>query len=222
MADLPSGTVAFLFTDIEGSTRLWERDAAVMERALARHNAILDGAIRAQGGVHFKTIGDAFQAAFFDPGAAIAAAITAQRALAAEPWLETGPIRVRMGVHLGEAAPDAAGDYLAPCLNRLSRLLSAGYGGQILISDAVQQRVRRHLPAGATLRDLGRHRLRDLLEPEHLAQLVIAGLPDSFPPLKSLEGYPTNLPVLPTALIAREAELAELAHSIERGDRLVT
>jgi predicted ATPase/class 3 adenylate cyclase len=222
MANRPRGTVAFLFTDIEGSTRLWERDAAAMERALARHNEILDAAITAQGGVHFKTIGDAFQAAFRDPGAALAAAVDAQRALAAEPWPETGPIRVRMGLHVGEAEPDAAGDYLAPCLNRLSRLLAAGYGGQVLVSDAVQQRVHHRLPAGARLRDLGRHRLRDLLEPEHLAQLVITGLPDSFPPLKSLEGYPTNLPVLPTALIAREAELAQVALHLNSEYRLLT
>jgi len=222
MADLPSGTVTFLFTDIEGSTRLWERDTAVMERALARHNAILNAAITGQGGVHFKTIGDAFQAAFRDPGAALAAAVDAQQALAAEPWPETGPIRVRMGLHVGEAEPDAVGDYLAPCLNRLSRLLAVGFGGQVLVSAAVQQRVRDRLPAGVGLRDLGRHRLRDLLEPEHVAQLVIAGLPDTFPPLKSLEGYPTNLPVLPTALIAREAELTQVAHHLESGQRLLT
>jgi predicted ATPase/class 3 adenylate cyclase len=218
----PSGQVTFLFTDIEGSTRLWERDSAVMARALQRHNAILDEAIAAQGGVHFKTIGDAFQAAFPDVEAGVAAAVAAQRALAAEPWTETGPIRVRMALHLGEARPDAAGDYLAPCLNRLARLLATGFGGQVLLSQAVESRVRDALPAGVTLRPLGRHRLRDLLEPEEVAQLVISGLPDTFPPLKSLEGYPTNLPVLPTTLIGRDEELAELSRLLATGDRLVT
>src|SRR5688572_7519663 len=102
---LPRGTVAFLFTDIEGSTRLWERDATAMRRALARHNALLDGALAAHGGVHFKTIGDAYQAAFPDASSAVAAAVAAQRALAAELWSETGPIRVRMAINVGEATP---------------------------------------------------------------------------------------------------------------------
>nr|MBA3449807.1 adenylate/guanylate cyclase domain-containing protein [Chloroflexia bacterium] len=127
---LPSGHVTFLFTDIEGSTRLWERDAAAMRGALDRHNVILDEAIASHGGVHFKTIGDAFQAAFPTPERALAAAVAAQQELAREIWPETGPIRVRMGLHLGEAHPNASGDYLAPCLNRLARLLAVGYGGQ--------------------------------------------------------------------------------------------
>ena len=218
----PSGEVTFLFTDIEGSTRLWERDAAVMGRALRRHNAILGEAIAAHGGVHFKTIGDAFQAAFPAPSSGVAAAVAAQRALAAEPWSETGPIRVRMALHLGEASPDAAGDYLAPCLNRLARLLATGFGGQILLSEAVELRVRDALPAGVALRPLGRHRLRDLLQPEEVTQLVIPGLPETFPPLKSLEGSPTNLPVLPTALLGRDVELAELSRLLEAEERLVT
>jgi predicted ATPase/class 3 adenylate cyclase len=219
---LPSGLVTFLFTDIEGSTRLWERDAAVMGRALARHNAILGGAIAAAGGVHFKTIGDAFQAAFPDADSAVAAAIAAQRALAGEAWPETGPIRVRMAVHQGEAKPDASGDYLAPCLNRLARLLSTGFGGQVLLSERVARAVADALPEAVTLRALGRHRLRDLLEPEEVTQLVIAGLPDTFPPLKSLEGHPTNLPVLPTALLGRERELDELATLLGGDDRLLS
>ena len=106
MPDLPSGTITFLFTDIEGSTRLWERDSNVMTRALARHNEILDRAIAEHEGVHFKTIGDTFQAAFSHASAGVAAAVTAQRALAAEPWSETGPIRVRMALHSGAATPE--------------------------------------------------------------------------------------------------------------------
>ena len=222
MPDFPSGTVTFLFTDIEGSTRLWERDSNVMTRALARHNEILDRAIAEHEGVHFKTIGDAFQAAFSHASGGVAAAVTAQRALAAEPWSETGPIRVRMALHSGAATPDVAGDYLAPCLNRLSRMLSTGFGGQVLLSQAAQQLVGDDLPSGVTVRALGRHRLRDLLEPEQIAQLVIEELPDTFPHLKSLEGYPTNLPVLPTALIGRERELMEISGLLNGGHRLLT
>ena len=125
----PSGLVTFLFTDIEGSTRLWERDRETMRVALERHNAILTAAIRAHGGYHFKTIGDAFQAAFSDPVAAVAACVDPQRALDAEPWPETGPLRARMALHRGEAEPSATGDYLAPSLNRLARILAAGHGG---------------------------------------------------------------------------------------------
>jgi class 3 adenylate cyclase len=222
MPDLPSGNVTFLFTDIEGSTRLWERDSNVMTRALARHNEILDRAIAEHEGVHFKTIGDAFQAAFSNASAGVAAAVTAQRALSAEPWSETGLIRVRMALHSGAATPDVAGDYLAPCLNRLSRMLSTGFGGQGLLSQAAQQLVGDDLPSGVTVRALGRHRIRDLLEPEQIAQFVIEELPDTFPPLKSLEGNPTNLPVLPTALIGRERELMEMSGLLIGGHRLLT
>ncbi len=205
----PSGTVAFLFTDIEGSTRLWEHHPAAMRRALARHNALMAAAVEAHGGVWFKTVGDAVQAAFPTVRAAVVATAAAQQALAAEPWPETGPLRVRMAVHAGEASP-AGGDYLAPCLNRLARLLATGYGGQALLSDTARALLGGEPPAGATLRDLGQHRLRDLLEPEHVWQLVLPGLPDAFPPLKSLERHPTNLPVQPTPMLGRDADLAAL------------
>ena len=148
MPDLPSGTVTFLFTDIEGSTERWERDRQAMAAAVERHSALLDAAIRTHGGVHFKTIGDAMQAAFPAAPAAVAAACDAQRALLAEGWGELGPLRVRMALHAGEAEPDTRGDYLAAPLNRLARLLSAGHGGQILLSQTVQQLSRGALPAG--------------------------------------------------------------------------
>src|SRR5437763_972294 len=120
MGALPSGTVTFLFTDIEGSTRLWERDRAAMMRAARRHDALLSEAIAAQDGVLFKHVGDAVQAAFASPTSAVTAAVAAQRALAAEPWPKTGPIRARMAIHRGEAAPDDRGDYhQVPSLNRL-------------------------------------------------------------------------------------------------------
>jgi predicted ATPase/class 3 adenylate cyclase len=224
MAALPSGIVTFLFTDIEGSSRLWERDRAAMARAVARHDALLTAAVAAQRGVPFKHVGDMVQAAFWSPVEAVAAAVAAQRGLAAEPWPETGPIRVRMGIHLGEAAPNARGDYnQIACLNRLSRMMSAGYGGQVLLSEAVRAATAAALPAGVTLRDLGRHRLRDLLDAEPIAQLVIAGLPADFPPIKTLDGHATNLPTLPTALLGREQELAKIGALLgEEGHRLVT
>ena len=136
MPDLPSGTVAFLFTDIEGSSALWERDRQAMAAAVARHLALLDAAIQAHGGIRFKTIGDAVQAAFPTAPGAIAASVDAQLALFAEDWSEIGALRVRMAVHAGEADPDESGDYLSPPLNRLSRLLATGHGGQILLSQA--------------------------------------------------------------------------------------
>jgi predicted ATPase len=196
-----------------------------MARAAARHDALLAEAVAAQGGVLFKHVGDAVQAAFHSPAAAVAAAVAAQRALAAEVWpAETGPVRVRMGVHQGEAQPSPNGDYnQIPCLNRLSRLMSAGYGGQVLISSAVRQAVADAWPAGVTLRDLGEHRLRDLLGPERVWQLDIAGLPVTFPPIKTLEGNPGNLPVLPAPLLGREQELAEMRRLLQTpATRLLT
>jgi predicted ATPase/class 3 adenylate cyclase len=217
--------VAFLFTDIEGSTRAWEQQRPVMAQAVARHDTLLAEAVAVQGGVLFKHVGDAVQAAFHSPAEAVAAAVAAQRALAAEVWpAETGPLRVRMGVHQGEAQPSSPGDYnQIPCLNRLSRLMSAGFGGQVLISNVVRETVADAWPEGVTLRDLGEHRLRDLLGPERIWQLDIAGLPTTFPPLKSLEGNPGNLPVLPTPLLGREQELAEIRHLLhDQSTRLLT
>src|SRR5829696_9146287 len=216
MAGLPSGTVTFLFTDIEGCTDRWERDRQAMAAAVERHIALLDAAIQAHGGVHFKTVGDAVQAAFPTAPHAVAAAVDGQRALLAEDWGAVGPLRVRMALHAGEAIPDARGDYLAAPLNRLSRLLSAGYGEQILLSQAVQQLTRGALPPGADLRHLGEHRLRDLLEPEHVFQLLHPDLPDRFPPLKSLGSRPNNLPRQPTAFVGREAEVRQVVDLLRR------
>ncbi|MFT4039398.1 MAG: tetratricopeptide repeat protein, partial [Thermomicrobiales bacterium] len=206
----PTGAVTFLSTDIEGSTRLWERDTAVMWRAVERHNAILSDSIEAHGGHHFKTIGDAYLAAFSDPAAAIDAVVNAQRALNAEPWPETGPLRVRMALHPGDAAPTPAGDYQAPALSRVNRIISAGFGGQVILSQAMHDAVAGRLPSGVSLLPLGKHRLRDLLEPETIWQLVIPGLPDTFPPLKSLETFPNNLPLQRAPLIGRTAEVQEV------------
>jgi class 3 adenylate cyclase len=211
MPDLPRGTVAFLFTDIEGSTSLWEQDREVMAASVGRHLVLLRSAIESHNGVLFKVIGDAVQAAFPTASDAADAAIAGQRALSAEPWPdELGPLRVRMALQAGEAARDDRGDYLAPALNRLARLLAAGHGGQVLLTDAVCRLLDGQLPDGVTLRELGRHELRDLQEPEQVWQVVGPDLPDGFPPLRSFERRPTNLPTQPNPLVGREAELAEL------------
>ena len=219
MSNLPSGTVTFLFTDIEGSTALWERDRAAMRAAVDRQLAILQSLIAAHHGVLYKTTGDGTQAAFASAEDALRAAVAAQRALLRETWTDPlGPLRVRMALHAGEAAPDAHGDYLAAPLNRLSRLLAAGHGSQILLAQTVQQLTRGARPAGAELRDLGDHRLRDLLEPEHVFQLLHQDLPDQFPPLKSLESRPNNLPRQPTPFMGREREIREVVSLLERDD----
>jgi predicted ATPase/class 3 adenylate cyclase len=224
MPELPRGTVAFLFTDIEGSTALWEQDQDAMRRAVDRHLELLDAAIITHGGIHFKTVGDAVQAAFATAPDALAAAVDAQRAIAAEPWALPSPIRVRMAIHVGEADPDGAGDYhQAPALSRLGQLLSVAHGGQIVLSAAAQALVGDAPPSGVTLRELGEFRLRDLLEPERIWQVVAAGLPVDFPAPRTIEVLETNLPTQPTTLVGRETETARISALIEReGARLVT
>jgi predicted ATPase/class 3 adenylate cyclase len=222
MPEYPSGTVAFLFTDIEGSTKRWERDTAAMRAAVERHLTLLDDAITAQNGVLFKTIGDAVQAAFPSVPAAVAAAVAAQSELRHEDWGGPGPLRVRMAVHVGEATP-RDGDYIAPCLNRLARLLGTGYGEQILLSEAARTMADGALPPGCDLLDLGSHRLRDLLQPEHIYQLRGPGLVADFPPLKSLDRHLHNLPAQPTALLGREPEVAATRALLEHeGAHIVT
>ncbi|MFL5802289.1 MAG: adenylate/guanylate cyclase domain-containing protein [Roseiflexaceae bacterium] len=189
MAELPTGIVTFVFTDIEGSTRLWEQRSQAMPTALARHDAIVRGAIENHDGVVFRTGGDAFYAAFGCAPAALAAALAAQLALAAEPWSALGLpdgelLRVRMALHTSEVVL-RDGDYIGPPLNRIARLLIAGHGGQTLLSLATAELVRAQLPDGAALRDLGEHRLRDLAQPEQIYQLDAPGLLDDFPPLRT-------------------------------------
>src|SRR5215204_5018152 len=224
MPDLPTGTVTFLFTDIEGSTALWERAQAAMRPAVDRHLELLDAAIAAHDGHRFQIIGDAVQAAFGAAPDALAAAVAVQQAIAAEPWSLPDPIRVRMALHVGEATPDVAGNYhQVPALNRLSRLLAVAHGGQIVLSAAARALVGDALPPSATLHDLGEYRLRDLLEPERIWQVLAPGLESSFPPPRTLESHETNLPMQLTTLVGREAEIAYLSALIEReGARLVT
>ena len=186
MSDLPSGVVTFLFTDIEGSTRLWEQHPQAMLTALTRHDAILRECIAAAGGVVFRTVGDAFCAAFTSAPAALAASLAAQRAFYTEPWGETGPLRVRMAIHTGAVEVRGA-DYVGRPLNRVARLLAVGHGGQTLLSHATEELVRHELPPGMQLRAMGEHRLRDLIRPERIFQLVALDLPADFPPLRILD-----------------------------------
>lgn len=223
MADLPSGTVTFLFTDIEGSTERWQLDAAAMAAAVDRHLSLLRDAIQRSGGVPFKTVGDAIQAAFPTAPQAVQAAVAAQQALLAEAWPEPlQPLRVRMALHAGEAAP-RDGDYLAPMLNRLARLLGVSHGGQILVSSAVCGLLRDQKLPDITLRFLGEQQLRDLLEPEQVWQIVAPGLPADFPSLSSpATSPPQNLPVPATSLIGREIEVEMILRLFSEGTRLVT
>src|SRR4051812_26091444 len=183
---LPQGSLTLLFTDIEGSTRRWEHRPEAMAVDLVRHDALLREVIDGHGGFVFKTIGDAFCAVFPEADAALSACVAAQRSLAAEHWQIEGPLRVRMALHSGEPEHRER-DYFGPPVNRVARLLSAGYGEQVLLSQATASLVRDRLPSGATLLDLGAHRLKDLLQPEHVFQLVVPDLPGEFPPLKSLD-----------------------------------
>jgi predicted ATPase/class 3 adenylate cyclase len=219
---LPAGTVTFLFTDIEGSTRLWERHPTAMQHALARHDALLRQVIAAHQGVMVKGTGDGLHAAFARAPDAVAAALAAQHALRAEDWGTLGAIHVRMALHTG-VADERDGDYFGPAVNRAARLLAAGHGGQVLLSLATQSLVCDQLPEGVTLRDLGEHRLKDLARPEQIFQLLALGLPSTFPPLHTLDVARSNLPTQPTPLIGREQELAQVTALLARADvRLIT
>ncbi len=202
---VPTGTITFLFSDIEGSTRLWERYPEAMRVALRRHDDIMREAAAAHSGHIFKTIGDAFCVAFDVAGDAVSAAALAQNLLHEEEWPETGPLKVRMSIHAG-AAEFRDDDYFGNSLNRVARILAAAHGGQVLLSLPVEELVRDQLAPGILLRDLGERRLRDVTRPEHLFQLVLSGLPSEFPPLRSLEITPNNLPTLLNTFVGRERE----------------
>ena len=203
---MSSSTLTFLFTDIEGSTQLWEQHPEAMKTALANHDAILRLAIESHGGHVFKTVGDAFCAAFPSAPDAVSAALDAQRAISAENWGET-VIKVRMGLHSG-AAEVRDNDYFGPTLNRVARLMSAGHGGQTLLSAITRELVQTNLPHAVELRDMGERGLKDLIRPEHIYQLTAVGLPTDFPPLKTLEAFRSNLPVQLTSFIGREKEIS--------------
>jgi TolB-like protein/class 3 adenylate cyclase/tetratricopeptide (TPR) repeat protein len=209
MADLPTGTVTLLFTDIEGSTRLWEAHAVAMRAALARHDDLLRHCIDDHDGHVFKTGGDAFCAAFHTAADAVAAALDAQRAFHREPWPEGAKLRVRMALHSG-AVELRDGDYFGAPLNRVARLLAAGHGGQTLLSEATHDLCRDHLPPLASVKALGAHGLKDLGRPEAVFQLGHPDLPQSFPPLKSqaapADKETPSIAVLPFVNMSRDEE----------------
>ncbi|MEI6534104.1 MAG: adenylate/guanylate cyclase domain-containing protein, partial [Verrucomicrobiaceae bacterium] len=189
----PTGTVTFLFTDIEGSSRLWERFPVDMGPALARHDALLRASIEDTGGLVFKTVGDAFCAAFASPSTALKAANSAQRALWAENWGATGPLRVRMGLHTGPAE-FRDNDYYGGTLNRVARICAAGHGGQMLVSESLVAMLEN--PGDEIdFKFLGEFRLRNLNRVEKIFQVNVSDLPQTFPPLRSQQDLPHNLPI---------------------------
>lgn len=211
-----------MFTDIEGSTRLWEEHPVEMQVALARHDELVRSIVEKADGYVFKTVGDAFCVAFATARGAVDAAVEVQRALAREPWAEPVQLRVRMAVHTGQCT-ERGGDYFGPTVNRVARLEAVAHGGQVALSAAAVELLGGVLPVGVVLRDLGQHRLKDLTAPEHVFQLDIDGLSVDFPPLRSLTN-PTlshNLPRYASSLVGRTAELSELRALVGDG-RLVT
>jgi predicted ATPase/class 3 adenylate cyclase len=213
---LPQGTVTFLFTDLEGSTRLWEAHPREMKDALARHDAIVRGAAESHNGVVFSTMGDGMAAVFASARDAVRAVLAAQAGLAAEAWGEaTGPLAARMGLLTDEGVLGGE-HYLNQPLNRCARLMAAGHGGQALVSGATELLVREDMPDGCGLVDLGDHRLRDLARPVRIFQLTGPGLRREFPPLRSLEAFAGNLPVQLSSFVGRADELGELAAAIRR------
>jgi predicted ATPase/class 3 adenylate cyclase len=219
---IPTGTVTLLFTDIEGSTRLWDADPAAMAIALRRHDAILRAAIENAAGYVFKTVGDAFCAAFETAQLAAEAAVAAQRELGAQEWPTMRPIRVRMALHTG-ACEERDGDYFGPVVNRTARLEAVAHGAQILVSGVTAELLSDALPAGVTARNLGLHRLKDLGRPEQVYQFEASFLPAAFPPLASLDNpeLPNNLPTVLSAFVGREQELAAVRDLVGSA-RLVT
>lgn len=207
--ELPEGEVSFLFSDIEGSTKLLERHPALFGAGIARHHELLAAAVERHGGIVFETIGDAVYAAFGDASAAVEAAATGQLALLEEDWGELGEIRVRMGVHTGPVERRDT-HYFGPALYRCARLMTTAHGGQVVLSHATAELVRDALGDGVSLLDLGQHRLKDLVEPERVHQLVRAPLRREFPELRSAGGRPNNLPAEVKTFVGRREELDEL------------
>jgi predicted ATPase/class 3 adenylate cyclase len=214
--------VTLLFTDVVGSTQLWETAPTAMSKALARHDQILRSAIESAGGEVFKTVGDAFCAAFFEPSGALASALRTQLALAAEPWPQQVTLRVRIGIHSG-LCERRDEDYFGPTVNRAARLQSVAHGGQVVLSEATASLLQAGLPEGVVLRDLGEHRLKDLVRPERVFQLEADGLELRFPPLRSVDNPETgnNLPARLTRFVGRRQELATTRELLAKS-RLVT
>jgi predicted ATPase/class 3 adenylate cyclase len=230
--NLPIGTVTLLFTDIEGSTRLLHRLGDLYPEALMAQRDLLRAAVAAHDGHEVDSQGDALFAAFWRASQAVSAAVDAQRALASYPWPEGGPrggdmgalpmVRVRMGLHTGEPTRTASG-YVGLDVHRAARICAAGHGGQILLSQPTAALVQDHLPVGASVRDLGAHRLKDFDRPEQVYQLIVPDLESEFPQPRTLESRPNNLTAPPTPLIGRDAEVTDARDALRRPEvRLLT
>jgi len=219
---LPTGTVTLLFSDIEGSTRLLQQLGAGYELMLEDGRTLLRRAFEAYHGYEVDTQGDSFFVAFARATDAVSAAVEMQRALAGYYWPTGVSVRVRMGLHTGEPSHAAEG-YVGLDVHHAARIMGVGHGGQVLLSQTTRDLVEHDLPDGVSLQDLGAHRLKDLQHPSHLFQLVIAGLPADFPPLKTLDTHPNNLPIQFTQLIGREQEVGFVQHLLQRSSvRLLT
>jgi predicted ATPase/class 3 adenylate cyclase len=210
-APMPAGIITFLFTDVEGSTRLWELQPAAMREAMARHDGVIEATVAHSSGrvVRPRGEGDSRFAVFARATDAVAAARDIQQALAAEPWPTPRPLRVRMALHTGETDL-RAGDYYGSDVNRCARLRAIAYGGQTLLSQSTHDLVRDALPEEVAVRDLGEHRLKDLQRAEHVYQLDVIGQSADFPPLHSVDAFPNNLPVQLTSFVGRVRELSEV------------
>src|SRR5438270_4000976 len=220
--DLPAGTITLLFTDIEGSTLLLQHVGEQYSHVLAQCRQLLHAAFQPFHGHEVDTQGDSVFFAFARATDAVSAAVAAQRNLASHPWPEGAAVRVRMGLHTGEPQRTADG-YVGLDVHLAARLMSAGHGGQVVLSQTTRHRVDHHLRVWVSLRDLGEHHLKDLPQKSHLFQLVIAGLPADFPPLKTLDTRPHNLPVQLTSFIGREKEVALVQNLLYREEvRLFT
>lgn len=217
---LPSGTVTFLFTDIEGSTRLMQELGDRYVQAQMDHHEILRAAFRSGDGRELRTEGDSFFCVFESALDACGAAAEAQRGFAAHTWPGDKPIRVRIGLHTGEA-PLVGNEYIGLDVHHAARVEAAAHGGQVLLSEATGALVESSLPGGLTLRDLGLHRLKDLARPERLYQLVVEGVPDTFPALRTLDSTPNNLPTQLTSFVGREETVVEAKRLLAR-TRLLT
>ncbi len=221
MNNYPTGTVTFLFTDIEGSTKLAQEYPDQWDTLRDHHDAIMQSAIEAHNGYAFQIIGDSFCAVFHTAGDALRTAVRSQIDLSQEN-AGNALVKVRMGIHTGKAELLESGLYQGyMTLSRVQRLMSAGHGGQVLLSLATEELIRDELLDGVTLLDMGERRLKDLIRPEHIHQLIIPNLPADFPPLKTLDIYQHNLPSQMTSFIGREKEMAEIKFALEK-HRLVT
>ena len=216
MVELPSGTVTFLFTDLQVSTRLWDQEPDAMKITLARHDAMLREAVANWDGHVVKGTGDGIHAVFATADAAVRAAIDAQLAMDAEQWTVSEPLRIRIGIHAG-VAESREGDYFGSSVNRAARLMAVAHGGQVVASQAVVDLARDALGGDVEFADLGEHRLRDLSRPERVYQVKAPGLGATFPPLRSVDAFPGNLPLQVTSFVGRDDELSLSVRGVAGG-----